>query len=167
MTYRTLRQTPVVSAGLVLTVGLLVPVVVHAQSGAAGLAPAGDARKEALTRFFDKHQSKLTRYVDEFLAAADRHQLDWRLLPGLAMIESSGGKYYQHGNIFGWDSGRTHFSSIEACIQHVARRLAESPVYRGKSVTGILTTYNPARKDYALKVLEKMRELAPDHLALR
>jgi hypothetical protein len=165
MAYEILRPAPVVSAGIVLTVGLLVPGVIFPQT--PDPAKPSDSRKQALIRFFEKNESKLVQFADEFLQAADRHKLDWRLLPSLAMVESSGGKYYQFGNIFGWDSGRTRFSSIEDCIHHVAGRLAESPIYKGKSIQVMLTIYNPARKDYATRVTAVMRDLAPDQLALR
>jgi len=95
-----------------------------------------------------------------FLRAADTHGIDWRLLPAIAMVESSGGKYGSPKNIFGWNSGRTRFRSLEAGIAYVAERFARSPIYSGRTAMGILHRYNPAKKTYPPKVTKFMMELS-------
>lgn len=77
------------------------------------------------------------------------------------MVETSGGKHGTPSNIFGWNSGRTRFPSIEAGILFVAGRFAASPIYAGRTAMGILQKYNPARKVYPLKVTKYMLEMAP------
>ena len=97
----------------------------------------------------------------EFLAAADRHRLDWRLLPSISVIESGGGKNYTQNNIFGWGSATRGFASIRKSIDWVAARLANSKLYKGKDLDGILATYNP-RPGYRARVKSVMRMLGPD-----
>ncbi len=121
-----------------------------------------DDRCSMLKSFFKKHGSPLHSQAEAFLKAADEHKLDWRLLPGIAMVETSGGKHGRPNNVFGWNSGRTGFKSVEAGIQYVASRLATSPIYRGRSALGILPKYNPARANYPSTVIRFMLQLAPD-----
>jgi hypothetical protein len=135
-------------------------VGVQGQTPAASQnACAADSRCEALVKFFKRYGSPLAPHAWEFVRAADRHGLDWRLLPGLAMVETTGGKYARNANVFGWNSGRTDFASIPAGIRHVAAQLANSKLYRGKDLQGILKQYNPARSTYAIRVMRFIDEL--------
>jgi hypothetical protein len=95
-----------------------------------------------------------------FLEAADDYKLDWRLLPSLSYVESSGGKSARNNNIFGWNSGRAQFSSPAAGIHTVGYRLAHSRPYRNKGLDEVLFTYNP-NPEYAAIVKSVMRRIAP------
>ena len=112
-----------------------------------------DNRCDALVKFFKRYSSPLEKYAGDFLLAADKHHLDWRLLPSISMVESSGGKYYSYGNVFGWNSGRARFRSISSGIHYVAAQFANSSIYKGKDTSEILRTYNPARIAYPKKVM--------------
>lgn len=94
-----------------------------------------------------------------FIGKADQYGLDWRLLPSIAMVESSGGKHSRRNNVFGWNSGRTGFRTVAAGIDYVASRFAQSPMYRGRTSRGILAAYNPARQQYPHKVIRYMEML--------
>ena len=120
-----------------------------------------DPRLLIIKEFFDSTGSPATGYAEEFLLAADRHRLDWRLLPSLAMIESGGGKKARNNNILGWNNGRASFPSPYAGIHYVASRLAQSKLYRGKDLQHILTIYNP-HPGYPRRVQRIMRRLAPE-----
>lgn len=115
-----------------------------------------DGRCRTLKSFFARHGSPLQSIAAVFIEKADRYGLDWRLLPGIAMVESSGGKYGRRNNIFGWNSGRTGFQTVAAGIDFVASRFVHSPIYRGKTSRGILAAYNPARQKYPPKVIHFM-----------
>lgn len=121
-----------------------------------------DDRCTTLQSYFKKHGSPLHLNAAAFLQAADEHKLDWRLLPGIAMMETSGGKHGRPNNVFGWNSGRTAFKSVEAGIQFVASRFANSPIYRGRTALGILAAYNPARQQYPSKVIRFMNQLTSE-----
>jgi len=133
------------SAGLVLWAGALaVPRVPVSDPYAAAPPCRPDTRVARLESFFATYRSPVAPLAADFIAAADQHDLDWRLLPSIAMVESSGGKYFANNNIFGWDSCRTGFASVREGIYFVAARLANSELYRGKGPQQILRTYNPA-----------------------
>src|SRR3989344_9110543 len=63
-----------------------------------------DARVEALEDFFKKFRSPLAPYAQYFVVAADEHDLDFRLLPSIAMHESGLCKRIPKGsyNCFGY-----------------------------------------------------------------
>lgn len=121
-----------------------------------------DSRCQALRSFFLRYESPLARLASVFILAADKTGLDWRLMPAISMVETTGGRFGTPTNVFGWNSGRTRFKTVEAGIQYVAGRFARSPIYAGKSAQGILLLYNPARKTYPPKVLRFMQELSSD-----
>ena len=118
-----------------------------------------DPRYAAIRHFFEKTGCPASEYALEFVEAADLNALDWRLLPSISYVESTGGKAGRHSNYFGWDSGRTRFPSPEAAIYAVGYRLAHSELYRDKTLDEILTTYNPDVA-YRRKVKSVMRRMA-------
>lgn len=119
-----------------------------------------DPRLHKLRRFFQKADCPAGNYAATFLQVADSNDLDWRLLPSISYLESTGGKSSRNHNMFGWDSGRTRFDSPIAGIHSVGYRLAHSQLYRDKSLDELLATYNPIG-DYAQKVKSVMRRIAP------
>lgn len=119
-----------------------------------------DPRLVPLAGFFRDAGSPLTALAGDFLSAADRHHLDWRLLPSISMVESGGGKNFARNNVFGWGSGRLAFSSIRAGIHTVAERLANSRLYKGKELRSVLRTYNP-HPGYAALVQSVMKRIEP------
>ena len=123
-----------------------------------------DPRLERLQAFFAQHECPLREVAADFLTAADRNDLDWRLLPSISIIESSGGKDYRKNNIFGWDSCREGFGSVREGIHFVAAQLANSEKYRDKNLDDKLSTYNPL-PDYPGRVKAVMRKLGPEGLA--
>ena len=119
-----------------------------------------DPRYAAIRLFFDKCSCPASQYADEFLAVADTFTLDWRLLPSISFVESTGGKAGRNNNIFGWDSGRAQFPTPVAGIYTVGYRLAHSGIYRDKGLDRLLATYN-RDADYGRKVKSVMRRIAP------
>ena len=119
-----------------------------------------DPRLERLRKFFAKFDCPAHKYAAVFLEAADDYDLDWRLLPSLSYVESTGGKSALHNNWFGWDSGRAKFSTPVAAVHTIGYRLAHSATYRDKDLDALLYTYNP-NAEYAAKVKSVMRRIAP------
>ena len=122
-----------------------------------------DPRLERLKQFFGKLDCPLKSSAEEFLIAADENDLDWRLLPSISFVESSGGKDYKNNNVLGWDSCREKFETVEAGIHYVAAQLANSKLYKDKTLEGKLRTYNP-RPEYGQLVRQVMRILGPSGL---
>ena len=134
---------------------------------ASSPAPVGDEAAEKrdprlvrLERFFEEKQCPVKQLAEEFVSAADRNHLDWRLLPSLAFIESGGGRVFHNNNIFGWKNGDHHFASVKESIHTVADRLANSNFYRNKPLDQVLFTYNPV-PGYTERVKDVMADLGP------
>lgn len=150
-----MRKTLLV-AGLV---GMPVMVSTTSLSPKAAYRPSqDDPRLRALEEFFADRDCPLSDSAAEFISAADQNRLDWRLLPSISMIESSGGKACRNNNVFGWDSGREEFASVQAGIHFVASQLANSRLYKNKNLEQKLLTYNP-QPEYAVRVKAVMRKL--------
>ena len=118
-----------------------------------------DHRFDRLKSFFEKADCPARDYVEEFLSIADLYALDWRLLPSISFVESTGGKTARNNNLFGWDSGRAQFSSPGAGIDEVGFRLSHSSLYRDKDLDGLLATYNPDA-EYGRKVKFVMQQIS-------
>jgi hypothetical protein len=119
-----------------------------------------DRRVEVLRRFFHDNHCPDEDYAAQFVLEADNHNLDWRLLPSLALVESGGGRRSAGNNHFGWDNGQTRFASISQAIHTVADAISTGKYYKGKSLVRKLGTYN-THVDYAAMVLSVMNQIAP------
>ncbi len=117
-----------------------------------------DPRLSRLTKFFADRDCPLQDSAMDFLVAADQNELDWRLLPSISIIESSGGKDYTNNNVFGWDSCKERFTSVRAGIHYVAAQLGKSSRYKGKNVDRKLQIYNPL-PEYSQRVKAVMRAM--------
>jgi hypothetical protein len=126
--------------------------------------PSDDPRLTSLRKFFLTLNCPLVSAAEMFVAEADSHNLDWRLLPSLAIIESSGGKASHGNNIFGWNNGHAAFPTLGAAIHQVAKTLANGSAYKNKSLMALLRTYNPVQ-GYAEKVQLMMSRIDPITLA--
>jgi len=153
------------SRGLVLAAGLLSsPAVANTDPIPAEAISRKDPRWILVKQFFLDNGAPAHIYVDDFLIAADRNGLDWRLLPSLSIVESGGGREARNNNMFGWDNCRVHFSTLKDGIYRVASMLKNSSPYKKKtSIDQILWTYNP-RIAYTIKVRALMAQLGPAQL---
>jgi hypothetical protein len=120
-----------------------------------------DAPVEILVRYFQAVNSPLAEHSTEFVEAAKRYKIDWRLLPALAMVETAGGRAgVRDYNFFGW--GRARFDSAKEAIWTVAEQLGESVMYRGKSTRDKLVVYNRRHRAFPGRVIKVMDAIAPD-----
>jgi len=145
---------------LLLVAGLLAaPITASVQQYvASAVVHRGDPRLSRLQKFFGDCDCPLRDSAQDFLIAADQNQLDWRLLPSISIVESSGGKTYTNNNVFGWDSCKEKFPSVRAGIHYVAAQLGKSRRYKDKDIDSKLQTYNPL-PEYSQRVRAVMRSL--------
>lgn len=125
--------------------------------------PSYDQRVILLKQFFAERDCPVHKYAEDFVLAADTNDLDWRLLPSIAFVESGGGKAFKNNNVFGWANAAKRFASIRAGIYKVADRLNNSRLYRDKDTRGILRTYNED-KAYSARVLRVMSRIGPERI---
>jgi hypothetical protein len=120
-----------------------------------------DPRIGHIRKFFLMKSSPLVAHAESFLEAADKYNLDFRLLPSLAIVETGGVRVFRNNNVFGWGNGTIKFASIAESIHVVAERLANGLPYRKKDTEGKLRAYNPRNSGYAPHVLGIMALLGP------
>ena len=153
----------VVFASLLAAPG--VATVESAQSAGHPTA-SQDPRQVRIKKFFEANRCPLSKLSADFVREADANALDWRLLPSITFVESSGGKYYQNNNVFGWNSCRTRFKSVRAGLHLVASTLGNSTLYRDKDTDNILRTYNSSPQ-YAGRVRTIMQILGSQPESVR
>jgi hypothetical protein len=137
------------------------PLAVHMPAPTADFSHLRkDPRELRLERYFESKNSPAKAFARDFVRAADQHNLDWRLLPSLAFVESGGGKAFKNNNMFGWQNGDHRFRSVKDSIHRVAERLANSHYYRDKDLDQLLYTYNPI-PGYTERVRWVMEDLGP------
>lgn len=154
-------MTKTISKGFVLVAGLL------AAAGVADSDPRPtdkdyrcDPRLVRLRQFFQERDCPAQRLAADFIAASDMHQLDWRLLPSLSLVESTGGKYQKNNNMFGWENSNYRFRNMKEGVYVVASHLRNDRLYRHKSLDSVLRTYNP-NAGYSTRVRAVMNQLGP------
>jgi hypothetical protein len=127
-----------------------------------------DDRAENIDAYFAKNNLPLAGHGETFVKVADKYDLDYRLLPAIAMRESTGGKnpcpYGNDANVFGWHSCKTKFSSYEESIDKVGAHLAgeiksTKHYYGDKTVWKKLRTYNSVIKPYPDQVIAIMNKI--------
>jgi hypothetical protein len=102
-----------------------------------------EMRAARLQKFFGHYHCPQPYYTFEYLRAADKYGIDYRLLPAISIRETQCGVTEKQNNRWGFHPGEGRFPSIEAGIEFMTRRLAQHQCYRGKNILDKLFTYNP------------------------
>lgn len=86
-----------------------------------------DARPVIIEKYLQKYDSPLFPYADQLLAAAEKYDVDYRLIVAIAQCESNLCKKSPPGsfNCWGFENGETHFLSWEQAFNQVAKTLRE------------------------------------------
>jgi hypothetical protein len=80
-------------------------------------------RADKVEAFYNKWNSPMAEYAEFIVETADHFGMDWRLIPAISIVESSGGIYcFKPYNAFGW--GSASFKSFEHSIYTVSEGLA-------------------------------------------
>ncbi len=139
------------------------------------------ARKEKADKidaYFRERGLPLAGHGMGMVLAAEKYGLDWKIIPAIAMKETTGGKFacpatykrtrdigYTY-NVFGWGSCTIKFKSYEDAFDTVAKNLtgnnpATASYYTGKNTIGILESYNPrwVVPDYPERVVAIMKSI--------
>lgn len=141
-----------------LTRAVVLGVVACSIISSDSTLPQTDPRTFRLAAFFKAYDCPTPLHVDEYLRAADTHEVDYRLLPAISLVESTCGTFQRRNNRGGWDSVQSGFPSVPAGIEYVTEQLAENPRYKGKTVEQKLYTYNPY-SEYVRQVKRLMRQI--------
>ena len=112
---------------------------------------AKKAKAEAIDAYFAERDMPLEGMGIKMVEEAGKNDIDWRLLPAIAVRESTGGKNdckKVSNNAFGWGSCKIGFESNEKAIETVAKNLGGNNPntayhYNDKETKEILRAYNP------------------------
>jgi len=118
------------------------------------------AQKIELFFRVNRNNAPLADYAEKFVEVANKYDLDYRLLPAIATVESSGGKSnFRSYNAWGW--GSKGFSSFEEGIEVVGRGLKTGYIDKGRdTVEEIAPVYCPPNyKNWARSVNQFMNEI--------
>lgn len=112
--------------------------------------------------YLKKRNMPLNGYGEKMVEEARKNDLDWRLLPALAIKESTGGKFACYNNPFGWGSCKIKFESWNDSIEVVARNLGGSNpkterYYKDKTTKEKLSYYNSVIPTYYEEIDEFMK----------
>lgn len=80
-------------------------------------------KADRIDAYFEKRNMPLAGHGMEFVAAAEKYNIDWRLLPAIGVRESSGGLHLMNNNPFGWGSAKIKFADFSEAIEVVAMNL--------------------------------------------
>ena len=126
---------------------------------------------EAIDNYFKARNLPLEGTGMKMATEAKKYDLDYRLMPAIAMIETTGGKNLckslkssNNKNPFGWGSCKIGFSSFDKAIEVIAMNISgnnpNTAHHYGshKTTKELLETYNPPRikPGYAAKVMKVM-----------
>lgn len=112
-----------------------------------------------IERFFSSYNSILSFYAQDFYNVATNEGLDFRLLPSIAMVESTGGKNTPSCapyNPFGWSSstspcGFYRFKDFKEAIRTAGRGISRNRAYhrfkQSQEISVLAEIYNPGGKE--------------------
>jgi len=100
-----------------------------------------DARVEMIRQFLARYNSPLEEYAELIVSTAEKYNLDYRLIPAIAMQESGLCRRIPQGSYNCWGFGIyggkvTRFSSYPEAIETVTKTLAN----KYKEDYGLVTT---------------------------
>jgi hypothetical protein len=127
------------------------------------------AEADSIDSYFADHDMPLAGTGMTMVKEAYYNNLDWRLLPAIAIRESTGGKNAcdkVKNNPFGWNSCKVGFNSYDDAIATVAQNLGGNNPntayeYDNKDIKQVLQAYNPpyVAPKYANQVMSIMDNL--------
>lgn len=98
-----------------------------------------DDRAVLLKKFLKKNGSPMANDATKLVKIADKYNLDWKLLPAIAGVESQYGNMIPSGsyNPYGWNNGKAYFQNWSDASETVALGIRTRYV-----ASGIVTPYS-------------------------
>lgn len=117
-----------------------------------------DRRVAKLRKFFKSQGSPLSSYADDFVKISDKYELDWRLLPAIAGVESTFGLFVPGGsyNPYGWNNGNFYFKNWVDSTNYVATQIKNRWGYAGPITPWKIGPQYAASPTWASKVSNYM-----------
>ena len=88
----------------------------------ASIKAKKDDRAQILKIFLENQGSPMAEDAEELVEIADKYEIDWKLLPAIAGVESQYGQLVPAGsyNPYGWNNGGAYFENWEDASEQVA-----------------------------------------------
>ena len=127
-------------------------------------------KAEQIDNFFAAYDAPLEGYGMKFVTEAEENGIDYRLLPAIAIRESTGGKHACKrvaNSVFGYGSCKISFESIDKSIEVVSASLGgNNPTtarhYDNKTTLQILKKYNSVIPSYTSEIVKLMKKINDD-----
>lgn len=131
-------------------------------------------KAEIIDNYYKARNMPLYGYGRKMVEEAEKNDLDWRLIPAISVIETTGGRHLcknpkAGNNPFGWGSCKIGFKSFDEAIEKIALNLGgNNPKtahhYDGKTTLEIINKYNPSSivPDYSKKIFKVMNTLGDE-----
>ena len=113
-----------------------------------------------IKKFFEKRNSPLAKYAEEFVLASEHWNIDYRLVAAISVVESGGGKInFKPYNAWGW--GKYGFKDWKDGIWSVTKGLATGYIAKGLDTPlEIARVYcPPSYTSWSRKVSSLMKEI--------
>jgi hypothetical protein len=165
---------PIADAGFpqILTVANVSSQINEADEALRNQNALLDAQGAKIDAYFKSHGAPLEGYGRKMAEVALENGIDYRLLPAIAMRESTGGIHACKkvaNSPFGWGSCKISFKTMDESIETVGRNLGGNNPntdhhYADKTVKQILQKYNPPSvvANYAYEVMDIMKDISPE-----
>lgn len=131
-------------------------------------------KAEIIDNYYKTRNMPLYGYGRKMVEEAEKNDIDWRLIPAISVIETTGGRHLcknpkAGNNPFGWGSCKIGFKSFDEAIEKIALNLGgNNPKtahhYDGKTTLEIINKYNPPSivPDYSKKIFKVMNTLGDE-----
>jgi hypothetical protein len=160
------------------TITFLLTIIILTASTAVGTAAtekqsqsivialnSSDMRVKALENVFARYRSPLAPYAGAYVRIADKYEVDWKLLPAIAGLESSFGKAQlpDSNNSYGWGGGRIYFKSVDEGIETVLSGLKNRYISRGATTVETIAPIYSESHTWAPRVRRFMNEIDAEY----
>ena len=113
-----------------------------------------DDRAERLAKFLRSQNSPMADDARSLVKTADKYDLDWKLLPAIAGVESTYGIFVPTGsyNPFGWNNGSFYFENWAVSSDYVAKQIKVRWGYMGTATPWKIGPSYAANPNWASRV---------------
>jgi len=138
--------------------------IVVTDPGSHIVAEKLEAQAQILEAYLASHNSPMQYHAQDFIDAAKEYDLDWKLLPAIAGVESTFGKHIPGGyNAYGWaiytPDSRFGFKSWREGMFVVAKGLREDYINKGLTDPYAMNRIYAASPTWGTKVTFFMNKL--------
>jgi len=111
-------------------------------------------KRKVIYEMLSGYNSPLAEETDTFIEVCTKYNIDCYLLPSIAGVESTFGKFTLQGshNPFGWGGGYLIYNSWEECIEAVARGISLNYYAKGADSIETIGPIYAASPTWAQKV---------------